>query len=154
MKILRNIKIIDMYCRHMPKSCFSRHLEGMYLRVVHNSDFPLGKNKMLGMTLLTQEQGEIVQGSTLEPWKKFKGESGFWKSSRVEPWKKFQGGFPRRRRGEKVPGWNWKSSRVDFRAEGAAKKFQGGFPRQRRGEKIQGGIRENFNTPELFSRKW
>ena len=45
----------------MPNSVFSRLLEGMYMRAVHNSDFPLEKisrSYKLGMTLLTPGQLE------------------------------------------------------------------------------------------------
>ena len=42
-----------MYPREMPNSFFSRLLERVYVRGVHNSDYPLEKIIMLGMTLLT-----------------------------------------------------------------------------------------------------
>ena len=46
-----------MYPREMPNSFFSRLLERVYVRGVHNSDYPLEKIIMLGMTLLTVEHG-------------------------------------------------------------------------------------------------
>ena len=57
---------------------------------------------------------------------------GFEKVPGWNPGKKFLGGFPRRRRGEKIPGWmsapkaRRKNSWVDVRAEGSGQIQCGG----------------------------